>query len=163
MATGICRAGRAAKSRSARAANIRGYWKAPEATADLFTAEGFVRTGDIGYLDEGGYLFIVDRKKEIIIRGGENISSAEVEEACYNCPAVSEASVFGAPDERLGEVPVAVIYAEQPIDEEKLRAFLDGRLARFKIPSRFIFSPDPLPRLGTGKIDRRALKAQYSR
>ncbi len=145
------------------AANITGYWRNAPATQELFTADGFVRTGDIGYRDEDGYLFIVDRKKEIIIRGGENISSAEVEEACYTCPAVSEASVFGAPDERLGEVPVAVIYAEHAIGEDDLRAFLDGRLAKFKIPSRFIFSPDPLPRLGTGKIDRRALKAQYSR
>ena len=71
-----------------------------------------MRTGDVGYLDEDGYLFIVDRKKEIIIRGGENISAAEVEAECYACPAVAEAAVFGAPDERLGEVPVAVIYAK---------------------------------------------------
>jgi acyl-CoA synthetase (AMP-forming)/AMP-acid ligase II len=145
------------------AANIRGYWQAPEATAELFTADGFVRTGDMGFLDEDGYLTIVDRKKEIIIRGGENISSAEVEEACYSCASVAEASVFGVADERLGEVPVAVIYPGAPLDEESLRAFLDGRLAKFKIPARFIFSSEPLPRLGTGKIDRRALKAQYSR
>jgi acyl-CoA synthetase (AMP-forming)/AMP-acid ligase II len=122
-----------------------------------------VRTGDLGYLDEDGYLFIVDRKKDIIIRGGENISAAEVEEACYDCPAVAEASVFGVPDERLGEVPVAVIYTDRGLTEEQLREFLDGRIARFKIPERFIFSPEPLPRLGTGKIDRPTLKAQYAR
>jgi acyl-CoA synthetase (AMP-forming)/AMP-acid ligase II len=122
-----------------------------------------VRTGDLGYLDEDGYLFIVDRKKDIIIRGGENISAAEVEEACYDCPAVAEASVFGAPDERLGEVPVAVIHADGGLTEEQLREFLDGRIAKFKIPERFIFSPEPLPRLGTGKIDRPTLKAQYAR
>ena len=146
------------------ASNIKGYWRNPQATADLFTADGYIRTGDVGYLDEDGYLFIVDRKKEIIIRGGENISAAEVEAACYACPAVAEVSVFGAPDERLGEVPVAVVLvkAGEALDEAGLRSFLDGQLAKFKIPERMIFSSDPLPRLGTGKIDRRALKAQYA-
>jgi long-chain acyl-CoA synthetase len=146
------------------AASIKCYWQAPEATAALFTADHYVRTGDIGYLDEDGYLFIVDRKKDIIIRGGENISAAEVEAGCYDCPAVAEVSVFGAPDERLGEVPVAIIYPKdgQPLGETELRIFLEGRLARFKVPERFIFSDRPLPRLGTGKIDRRALKAQYT-
>ena len=145
------------------AANIRGYWKAPEATAALFTSDHYVRTGDIGYLDEDNYLFIVDRKKDIIIRGGENIASAEVEAACYECPAVSEASVFGAPDERLGEVPVAVIYSETGVTEEDLRSFLDGKIAKYKVPERFIFADAPLPRLGTGKIDRRGLKDKYAR
>jgi len=144
------------------AATITGYWQAPEATAALITADGYVRTGDIGYLDEDGYLFIVDRKKDIIIRGGENISAAEVEAACYACPAVAEVSVFGAPDERLGEVPVAVIHASSPLGADELRAFLEARIARFKLPERVIFSATPLPRLGTGKIDRRALKAQYA-
>jgi acyl-CoA synthetase (AMP-forming)/AMP-acid ligase II len=144
------------------AANIRCYWKMPEATAELFTPDGYVRTGDIGYLDEDGYLFIVDRKKDIIIRGGENISAAEVEAECYACTAVAEAAVFGAPDERLGEVPVAVIHSKSALTEDELRAFLEERIARFKVPQRFIFSEEPLPRLGTGKIDRRALKAQYA-
>jgi acyl-CoA synthetase (AMP-forming)/AMP-acid ligase II len=124
-----------------------------------------LRTGDVGYLDEDGYLFIVDRKKEIIIRGGENIATAEVEAACYACPQIAEVSVFGAPDDRLGEVPVAVIHLKQDslLGERELREFLDGQLAKFKIPERFVFSSEPLPRLGTGKFDRRALKAQYSR
>ncbi|MEO8454104.1 MAG: class I adenylate-forming enzyme family protein [Sphingomicrobium sp.] len=144
------------------AASIKCYWKAPEETATLFTPDGYVRTGDVGYLDEDGYLFIVDRKKDIIIRGGENISAAEVEAACYACPAVAEASVFGAPDERLGEIPVAVIRANAPLTADELRAFMETRIAKFKVPDRFIFSDEPLPRLGTGKIDRRALKAQYA-
>nr|MBA2636266.1 acyl--CoA ligase [Sphingomonas sp.] len=93
------------------AANVDGYWRDPEATRAAFTDDGFMRTGDIGYLDEDGYLFIVDRKKDIIIRGGENIAAAEVEAACYTCPAVAEVAVFGAPDERLGEVPIAVVHA----------------------------------------------------
>jgi long-chain acyl-CoA synthetase len=147
------------------AANIKCYWRNPEATAAAFTADGFLRTGDIGYLDEDGYLFIVDRKKDIIIRGGENISAAEVEAALYACPDIAEACVFGAPDERLGEVPVAVLHPRDGsgLDEDGLRAFLQGRLAAFKVPARMIFSDDPLPRLGTGKIDRVELKEKHSR
>jgi acyl-CoA synthetase (AMP-forming)/AMP-acid ligase II len=146
------------------AANIKCYWENPEATAEALCADGTVRTGDVGYLDEDGYLFIVDRKKEIIIRGGENISAAEVEAECYACPSVAEAAVFGSPDERLGEVPVAVIHVKngEQLSGAQLRAFLDGKLAKFKIPERIIISTEPLPRLGTGKIDRRALKAQYA-
>jgi len=146
------------------AANIKGYFRNPEATEACLASDGTVRTGDIGYLDEDGYLFIVDRKKEIIIRGGENISAAEVEAECYSCESVAEAAVFGAPDDRLGEVPVAVIYVKdgEQLDEAGLLAHLDGKLAKFKIPARIIFSAEPLPRLGTGKIDRRALKAQYA-
>ena len=157
-------AGEAGEIAIRSAANIKGYWRNPQATDELFTPDGYIRTGDIGYLDEDGYLFIVDRKKEIIIRGGENISAAEVEAACYACPSVAEVSVFGAPDERLGEVPLAVVHvkAGEELGEADLRAFLDGQLAKFKIPARFFFSVEPLPRLGTGKIDRRALKAQYA-
>jgi long-chain acyl-CoA synthetase len=142
------------------------YWNNPLETAEaLRTHDGetWLHTGDLAYMDEDGYLFIVDRKKEIIIRGGENISAAEVEAECYACEAVAEVAVFGAPDERLGEVPVAVIYAKSRLSEAELRQFLDGRIAKFKIPERFIFSGEPLPRLGTGKFDRRALKAQYTR
>jgi acyl-CoA synthetase (AMP-forming)/AMP-acid ligase II len=136
----------------------------PEATAELFTPDGYVRTGDIGYLDEDGYLFIVDRKKEIIIRGGENIASSEVEEALYAHDAVGEAAVFAAPDERLGEVPVAVLHASEghSIDEAELRAFLCSRLAAFKVPAKIYLSDEPLPKLGTGKIDRVSLKAKFA-
>ena len=144
------------------AANIRAYWNNPAATAAAFTADHFLRTGDIGYLDEDGYLFIVDRKKDIIIRGGENIACAEVEAALYACEAVGEAAVFGAPDDRLGEVPVAVIHPADghALDEAALRAFLAPRLAAYKVPERMVFAPEPLPRLGTGKIDRVALKSR---
>ena len=146
------------------AANIKCYWKNPEATAAAFTADGYMKTGDIGYLDEDGYLFIVDRKKDIIIRGGENISAAEVEAALYSCEGVAEAAVFGAPDERLGEVPVAILHRREGscLTEDDLRTFLNGRLAAFKVPARMIFADEPLPRLGTGKIDRVALKQQYA-
>ena len=146
------------------AANIKCYWRDDAATAAAFTADGFIKTGDIGFVDEDGYLFIVDRKKDIIIRGGENISTAEVEAAVYGCEGVIEASVFGIADERLGEVPVAVVHPRpgSGIDEELLRTFLHSRLSAFKVPARIHFSPEPLPRLGTGKIDRVALKQQYS-
>ena len=145
------------------AANIKGYWRNPDATAAAFTADHFLKTGDIGYLDEDGYLFIVDRKKDIIIRGGENISAAEVEAALYACTGIAEASVFGAPDERLGEIVVAVLHPAEGsmIDEAALRAFLAGKLAAYKLPERMILSDEPLPRLGTGKIDRVALKQKY--
>jgi acyl-CoA synthetase (AMP-forming)/AMP-acid ligase II len=147
------------------AANIKCYWRNPQATEALFAADGYARTGDIGFLDEDDYLFIVDRKKDIIIRGGENISAAEVEAACYACPEVAEVSVFGMPDERLGEVPLVVVLPRDGsgLDEAGLRSFLEERLAAFKIPARMIFTDEPLPRLGTGKIDRVALKAQYAR
>lgn len=146
------------------AANIRGYWRNPEATSAAFTADGFLKTGDVGFVDEDGYLFIVDRKKDIIIRGGENISPAEVEAAVYACEGVSEAAVFGIPDERLGEVPVAIVRLREDctLDEEQLRAFLHSRLAAFKVPAVLRFESAPLPRLGTGKIDRLALKQNYS-
>ena len=146
------------------AANIEGYWRNLEATEALFTADHFVRTGDVGYLDEDGYLFIVDRKKDIIIRGGENISAAEVEAELYACQAIAEAAVFGIHDDRLGEVPMAIVLPKdgERLSQDELCSFLDGRLAKFKIPERIIFADAPLPRLGTGKIDRRALKAQYA-
>ena len=143
--------------------NFEGYWNNEAATKAAFFDNGYFRSGDLGYLDEDGYLFIVDRKKDIIIRGGENISAQEVEAACYAHPSVSEASVFGVPDERLGEVPAAVIYCEtdRKLDEEELMGFLRERLAAFKLPAHIWFWDTPLPKLGTGKIDKVALRKQY--
>ena len=136
----------------------------PVVTAAAFSADGWYMTGDVGVLDADGYLAITDRKKDIIIRGGENISAAEVEAAVYACDGVSEAAVFGVPDERLGEVPVAIVHLRDrcDLDEDQLRAFLHSRLAAFKVPAVLRFEPEPLPRLGTGKIDRVALKQKYS-
>jgi acyl-CoA synthetase (AMP-forming)/AMP-acid ligase II len=146
------------------AANFRAYWNDPASTAAAFTADGYLKTGDIGYLDEEDYLFIVDRKKDIIIRGGENISCQEVEAAIYSHPAVSEASVFGVPCERLGEVPAAVIYCEDDrrFDADALRQFLDGRIASYKIPQHIWVHHEPLLKLGTGKIDKKTLRERYS-
>jgi long-chain acyl-CoA synthetase len=147
------------------AANIRGYWRDPEATAAAFTPDGYLRTGDIGYLDEDNYLFIVDRKKDIIIRGGENISCQDVEAAIYAHASVSEASVFGVPDDRLGEVPAAVIYAEddRTLDGAALSDFLGERIAAYKVPVHIWVHHRPLPKLGTGKIDKVALRDRYRR
>jgi acyl-CoA synthetase (AMP-forming)/AMP-acid ligase II len=145
------------------AANIRGYWGDEAATRAAFTADLYFRTGDIGYLDEDDYLFIVDRKKDIIIRGGENISAQEVEAAIYSHPKVSEASVFGVADDRLGEVPAAVVYSEDgSIEKDELLAFLAGRIAQFKLPAYVWIEPTPLPKLGTGKIDKVSLRQRFA-
>jgi long-chain acyl-CoA synthetase len=143
--------------------NFSGYYKNPEATAAAFTADRYFRTGDIGYLDEDGYLFIVDRKKDIIIRGGENISCQEVEAAFYESPDVAEVAVFGLPDARFGEVPGAVVHLADgaTLTEQGLRDFLEPRIAAFKVPERIWLSPDPLPRLGTEKIDKVSLRNHY--
>ncbi|HEY0147505.1 MAG TPA: class I adenylate-forming enzyme family protein [Allosphingosinicella sp.] len=146
------------------AANIRGYWNDPASTAAGFTADGYLKTGDVGYFDEENYLFIVDRKKDIIIRGGENISCQEVEAAIYSHPSVSECSVFGVPDERLGEVPGAVIYCEEDraLNAETLLGFLGGRIAQYKLPAYLWIHDQPLPKLGTGKIDKKVLRERYT-
>ncbi len=140
-----------------------GYWNRPDATADCMTSDGYFRTGDIGYLDADNYLFIVDRKKDIIIRGGENISCQEVEAEIYKHPAVAEACVFGLPDERLGEVVGAVVYCHpgQSVTAEDLTTYLGSQLAAFKVPQQAWISSDPLPRLGTEKIDKVSLRKDY--
>lgn len=145
------------------AANCRGYWNKPEATAAAFSTDGWFKTGDLGRLDEDGYLFIVDRKKDIIIRGGENISCQEVESAIYNHPAVAEASVFGLPDERLGEVVGAVVYPKPgaALEAEALQALLGRELAGFKVPSQIWLVDEPLPKLGSAKIDKITLRKLY--
>jgi acyl-CoA synthetase (AMP-forming)/AMP-acid ligase II len=145
-------------------ANFNGYWNNEQSTRDAFTADGFFRTGDIGYLDEDGYLFIVDRKKDIIIRGGENISCPEVEAAAYEHDSIVELSVFGIADDKYGEVPGIVYHTKDGIKltEDELKAFLAPRLAPFKIPVHFWQVAEPLPRLGTQKIDRVALRREYN-
>lgn len=145
-------------------ANFNCYWENDEATAAAFTKDGFFRTGDIGYVDEDGYLFIVDRKKDIIIRGGENISCPEVEAAAYEHDSIVELSVFGIADERFGEVPGIVYFTKQGenVSADELKAFLSPRLAPFKIPVHFWQASEPLPRLGTQKIDRVMLRRDYN-
>ena len=146
-------------------ANFLGYWKDEEATRAAYTDDAYFRTGDLGYLDPEGYLYIVDRKKDIIIRGGENIACIEVEDAIYAHPAVAECSVFGLPDDRLGEVPAAV-YLVQPgesLSPGDLKAYLAEHIAHFKIPEHIWLAEEQLPRLGTQKVDKRAVKALYAK
>ena len=145
-------------------ANFLGYWKNEEATSAAYTKDAYFRTGDLGYLDEDDYLFIVDRKKDIIIRGGENISCIEVEEAIYAHPAVAECSVFGVADERLGEIPAAVYFTHdgKELEPEELQDFLREHIAAFKVPAHVWRASDHLPRLGTQKVDKRTVKANYS-
>jgi long-chain acyl-CoA synthetase len=145
-------------------ANFTGYWNNEAATRAAFTKDGFFLTGDIGYLDEDAYLYIVDRKKDIIIRGGENISCPEVEAAAYEHESIAELSVFAIADERYGEVPGMVYYCKEGahIEPEDLRDFLSSKLAPFKMPAHFWCSPEPLPRLGTQKIDRVTLRREYN-
>ncbi len=144
--------------------NFNGYWNNDAATQAAFTADGWFRTGDLGYLDEDAYLFIVDRKKDIIIRGGENISCIEVEGAIYAHADIAEVSVFGLPDERFGEVPAAVYHLEEgaTLTPEALHAFLAERLAPFKLPVHYWQVDAALPRLGTEKVDKRALRERYT-
>ena len=146
-------------------ANFLGYWKDEEATKAAYTDDAYFRTGDLGYLDPEGYLYIVDRKKDIIIRGGENIACIEVEDAIYAHPSVAECSVFGLPDERMGEVPAAV-YLTQPgesLSPDDLKSYLAEHIAHFKIPEKLWQAEEQLPRLGTQKVDKRAVKALYAK
>ncbi len=144
-------------------ANCRGYWNKPEQTLAAFPGNGWFRSGDLGIIDEDGYLFIVDRKKDIIIRGGENISCQEVESAIYSHPAVAECSVFGLPDERLGEIVGAVVHtkAGAALEAADLYDFIARDLASFKLPAKIWFSAEPLPKLGSGKIDKVTLRTHY--
>ncbi|WP_299196223.1 class I adenylate-forming enzyme family protein [uncultured Erythrobacter sp.] len=149
-------------------ANFRGYWNNEEATTKAFTADRFFRTGDLGYLDEDGYLYIVDRKKDIIIRGGENITCIEVEDAIYAHDDIAECSVFGLPDDRMGEVPAAIFRVKDGRDAMEpgaLREFLLSRIAPFKVPlvEHIWVTDEKLPRLGTQKIDKKSLRETYTK
>ncbi len=136
---------------------IKGYWQRPEANAETFV-DGWLRTGDVAYLDDDGFLFIVDRIKDLIIRGGENIGCGEVEAALLQHPAVLEAAVYAIPDQRLGEEVGATVYAESELSEATLRAYLAEHLAKFKIPRHIRMTDAPLPRIASGKIFKRQLR-----
>ncbi|MBO9559660.1 MAG: fatty acid--CoA ligase [Caulobacter sp.] len=143
-------------------ANMAGYWKLPEATASTIGADGWLRTGDAGYLDEDGYLFIHDRVKDMIISGGENIYPAEVESAVYGHPHVAEVAVIGVPDDTWGEAVKAVVALKPgaPEDPADIIAFARTRIAGFKAPKTIDFI-EALPRNASGKILRRELREPY--
>jgi fatty-acyl-CoA synthase len=138
---------------------VSGYWNNQEATAAAFTPDGWFRTGDIGHLDQDGYLYIDDRKKDMIVSGGENVASSEVERVLYEHDAVLEAAVVGRPDPRWGEVPRAFVVVKPGRDVEAaaLIAHCRARLAGFKTPKDIVFL-DVLPRTGSGKVLKRRLR-----
>ncbi|CAB5067955.1 MAG: AMP-binding protein [Actinobacteria bacterium] len=137
-----------------------GYWNRPEVNDEVFLPGGWFRTGDVAYLDDAGYLFIVDRIKDLIIRGGENIGCGHVEAALLMHPKVREAAVYSVPDERLGEEVGATVYAEPGLDVDDLRAFLQGHLAKFEVPRYVLAVTAPLPRTASGKILKRELREE---
>jgi long-chain acyl-CoA synthetase len=141
---------------------IRGYWNKPEAT-DASIVKGWLRTGDLGHISEEGFLFIEDRAKDMIIRAGENVYSAQVESAIYEHPAVYEVAVFGLSHERLGEEVAAVVMVRDGMEltSDELRHFLSTRLAAYMIPTRIAFTREPLPRNPAGKFMKREMPGVY--
>jgi len=139
------------------------YWRNPEATERAFTSDGWFKTGDLGHIDEDGFLFITGRSKEIVIRGGENISPNEIEDAAYENPQVKECVVFGVPDQRLGEELAMVLYPHpgSSLTEEALRTHLAGHLAAFKVPRYITITSEPLPRNNSEKLDKIASRRQF--
>jgi long-chain acyl-CoA synthetase len=141
---------------------VKGYWRKPEASRDTFV-DGWVRTGDLAKIDADGFLYIVDRKKDMLIRGGENIYCVEVENALFEHPAVMDAGVIGLPHVQLGEEPAAVVTIKEgyTVSEEELRAFVRGKLASFKVPVRVVQLPTTLPRNANGKILKKELRPLF--
>ena len=138
-----------------------GYWKDPEKTAAAFFGDDWFRSGDVGYLDDDGFLYLTDRKKDMIISGGENIASSEVERVIYELPQVREVAVIGLPDERWGERPVAVVVLADSaaLELPDLTDHCRQRLAAFKVPKQ-LFIRDSLPRNPSGKVLKRVLRAE---
>jgi long-chain acyl-CoA synthetase len=144
------------------ASNMTGYWKLPDATTSTITPDGWLRTGDAGYLDEDGYLYIHDRMKDLIITGGENVYPAEVESAVYGHPDVAEVAVIGVPDEKWGEAVKAIVVPKPGAtpDPASIIAFARQRIAAYKAPKSVDFI-EALPRNASGKILRRVLREPY--
>ncbi len=140
-----------------------GYWNKPEETASALQ-DGWVFTGDAGIFDKEGYLYIVDRVKDMVIRGGENIACIEVEGAIYEHSDILEACVFGIPDERLGEILCTSIYLKpgMRVSADELKLFLSDKLAAFKIPLVIEFSKVELPKIASGKFDKPALRKLFT-
>ena len=141
---------------------VKGYWNKPEATAQTFV-DGWVKTGDLARIDEEGFCFIIDRAKDMLIRGGENIYCIEVENVLYDHPAVMDAALVGVPHRTLGEEPGAVVTLKPGASatEQELRAFVAERLAAFKVPVKVAFWPETLPRNANGKILKTELKKVF--
>ena len=142
---------------------IRGYWNKPEATAETIV-DGWLRSGDIGHVDEEGFIYVDDRLKDMVLRGGENVYCAEVEAAIYEHPAVHEAVVFGVPHPRLGEEVAAAVLPRdgETLTAEELQEFLRTKLAAFKVPTVVYIRSEPIPRNPAGKFLKRQLRAELT-
>lgn len=142
---------------------VRGYWQKPEANAQTFV-DGWLKTGDLAWIDEEGFLYVVDRKKDMLIRGGENIYCIEVEEALYQHPAIMDAAVIGLPHRTLGEEPAAVVTLkpDHEATEDEIRAFVASRIAAFKVPVRVAVTHEQLPRNANGKILKSQLRGHLA-
>jgi long-chain acyl-CoA synthetase len=138
----------------------KGYWNLPEQTA-VALAGGWYHTGDVGYATGSGYLFIVDRLKDMVVTGGENVYTIEVEDALYRHPAVKEAAVFGIPDPTWGEAVHAVVVSDEDLEEQALREYLRPLIASYKIPKHIEVRREPLPKSGAGKILKRDLREPF--
>jgi acyl-CoA synthetase (AMP-forming)/AMP-acid ligase II len=138
---------------------LKGYWSQPEATNEAIR-DGWFHTGDGGYVDEDNYVTIADRKKDVIISGGENVSSIEVEDVLFAHEQVTEVAVIGVPDEKWGETVKALVVIEGEISEEELIEFCRTKLAHYKCPTSIEFR-DELARTATGKLQKYKLRAPY--
>ncbi|MGI9644028.1 MAG: class I adenylate-forming enzyme family protein, partial [Ilumatobacteraceae bacterium] len=140
-----------------------GYWNKPDQTAAALLDGGWYRSGDVGRLDEEGYLYLVDRAKDMIVTGGENVYCTEVEDAIYTHPAVLEATVFGVPDAQWGEAVHAVVVLRDggEVTDAELIAHCRDQIAAYKIPKSITFQSDPLPKSGPGKVLKRLLREPY--
>jgi long-chain acyl-CoA synthetase len=144
-----------------RGANVMsGYWGKPRETAEALVG-GWYRSGDLGYLDERAFLHLVDRAKDMIVTGGENVYCSEVENALFTHPAVLEATVFGVPDERWGEAVHAVVVPREPVEPQELLAHCRERIAAYKLPKRIELREQPLPKSGAGKVLKRELRERH--
>jgi fatty-acyl-CoA synthase len=141
---------------------MKGYWNRPEATAEAIDENGWFHTGDVGYLDNEGFLYITDRIKDMVISGGENVYPAEVENALYEHPSIVEVAVVGLPDERWGEAVTAVVVIKdgEELELDELRDFAADKLARYKLPTRLL-SISEIPRNASGKVLKRELRSQF--
>jgi long-chain acyl-CoA synthetase len=138
---------------------MKGYWNKPDATRDAFTADGYFRTGDVGYMDEDGFIYIVDRTKDMILSGGYNVYPRNIEEAIYQHPAVAEVSVIGIPDEYRGQAAKAFIKlktGQTPFSFDVLKEFLKDKLGKHEMPQAMEIRPE-LPKTPVGKLSKKEL------
>ena len=140
--------------------NVREYWNLPEASAESFKG-GWLATGDVGYVDENNFIYIVDRIKDMVIRGGENIYPVEIESCILEHPEVVEVTAYGVPHDSLGEELAVSLYSGSGVDPAAVQAWVKERLAGFKVPSYVTVQAEPLPKNATGKILKKQVRQAY--